>query len=109
MPWSRTGLDGVTSILSQAFRYGRLESHGDVIKVQSLFVHTSLDATQAYIYDTTDNVRQAVDSMQSYRSHKGVRILQPKKILEAYGLPMPLIDRILTNNKGLYHQGKLFA
>lgn len=50
-----------------------------------------------------------MDSMRSYRSNEGVRILQMEKILEAYGLPMPLIDRVLTNDNGPYQQGKLIA
>ncbi|MBH9978158.1 tyrosine-type recombinase/integrase [Bifidobacterium sp. W8108] len=82
---------------------------GDVVKVQSLLGHESLATTQAYIYDTTDDLRQAVDSMLSYRSHKGVRIPQPEKILEAYGLPLPVIDRILARSENEYRQGQLFG
>lgn len=68
------------------------EVTGDVVKVQFLLGHASLATTQAYIYGATDDLRQAVDNMLSYQSHKGVRILQREKILAAYGLPMPLIE-----------------
>ncbi|WP_295909549.1 tyrosine-type recombinase/integrase [uncultured Bifidobacterium sp.] len=82
---------------------------GDVVKVQSLLGHESLATTQAYIYDSADDLRQAVDDMLSYRSHRGVRVVQPKKILEAYGLPMPLIDRILVVKGDKYRQDPLFC
>ena len=81
---------------------------GDVVKVQSLLGHESLATTQAYIYDSADDLRQAVDSMLSYRSRKGVRVVQPGRILEAYGLPMPLIDRILAGKNDAYRQDPLF-
>ena len=82
---------------------------GDVVKVQSLLGHESLATTQAYIYDSADDLRQAVDDMLSYRNHKGVRVVQPEKILEAYGLHMPLIDRILASSGGGYSQDQLFS
>ena len=46
--------------------------------------------------------------MLSYRSRKGVRVVQPGRILEAYGLPMPLIDRILAGKNDEYRQDPLF-
>lgn len=77
--------------------------------MQSLLGHESLATAQAYIYDSADDLRQAVDSMLSYRSHKGVRVVQPEKILEAYGLPIPLIDRILAGKNDGYRQDPLFC
>lgn len=82
---------------------------GDVVKVQSLLGHESLATTQAYICDSGDDLRQVVDSMLSYRSHQGAHVAGPEKILEAYGLPLPLIDRILAGDKGGYRQDQLFS
>lgn len=81
----------------------------DVVKVQSLLGHESLATTQAYIYDSADDLRQAINDMLSYRSHKGVRVVQPEKILEAYGLPISLINRILESRDGKYCQDPLFC
>lgn len=47
--------------------------------------------------------------MLSWRSRKGVREMQSDKILEATGLPMPLIDRIHGNRNGRYSQEILFC
>lgn len=77
---------------------------GDVVKVQSLLGHESLATTQAYIYDSADDFRQAVDDILSYRSHKGVYVVQPRKLLEAYGLPMSLINRILNSRGDRYYR-----
>ena len=40
---------------------------------------------------------------------KGARVVQPEKILEAYGLPIPLIDRILAGKNNEYLQDPLFC
>lgn len=79
-------------------RHGRVEGHRGC-GLQSLLGHESLATTQAYIYDSADDLRQAVDGMLSYRSHKGVRVMQPEKILEAYGPPIPLINKILNGQE----------
>lgn len=80
-----------------------------MVKVQSLLGHESLTTTQAYIYGSADDLGQAVDDMLSYRSHKGVRVVQLEKILEAYGLPIPLIDRIPASKNDEYRQNPLFC
>ena len=40
---------------------------------------------------------------------KGARVVQPEKILEVYGLPIPLIDRILAGENNEYLQDPLFC
>lgn len=84
---------------------------GDVLKVQSLLGHESLATTQTYIYDTADDMRDAVKSLQSYRSHYGIKLLHPDRILAAYGLPDELITQILdtASKQESYTQQALFS
>lgn len=83
---------------------------GDVVKVQALLGHESLATTQSYIFDTAEDMRKAVESLQSYRSHYGVPILHPERILAAYGLPDALIMQVLESatKQEVYTQQALF-
>ncbi|RBP99037.1 tyrosine-type recombinase/integrase [Bifidobacterium xylocopae] len=85
---------------------------GDVVKVQSLLGHESLATTQSYIYDTADDLRQAVKSMQTYRHQDGVRIVNPERILSAYGVPRALacqiLDAVEQSPEDEYTQNSLF-
>lgn len=43
---------------------------GDAVKVQGMLGHESLATTQAYIYSTQDDLKQAVDQLVIYRQHR---------------------------------------
>ncbi|RBP97851.1 integrase [Bifidobacterium aemilianum] len=72
---------------------------GDAVKVQSLLGHESLATTQAYIYQTADDLRQAVKSMRSYRQHEGIGIAHPEQLLAAYGIPDSIVSAVVESVK----------
>lgn len=43
---------------------------GDAVKVQGMLGHESLATTQAYIYSTQDDLKQAVDQLAAWRRHR---------------------------------------
>lgn len=70
-------------------------TNGDVLRVQELLGHSSLDTTQNYVTATAEDLRQAIRSLVEWRDRKSVGVADPYKLLAAYGVPPAITELIL--------------
>lgn len=68
---------------------------GDVVKVQELLGHESLATTQGYIFDTAEDLRDAINATDSYRRQLTTGTIHPDRLLAAYNVPKQIVSLIV--------------
>ncbi|MCI1935873.1 MAG: tyrosine-type recombinase/integrase [Bifidobacteriaceae bacterium] len=63
---------------------------GDVRKVQLALGHESLATTQQYIFNTGEEVRDAIGALSTYRRNKDIGAADPAALLRAFRIPAPM-------------------
>jgi integrase/recombinase XerD len=72
---------------------------GDAMKVKELLGHESLDTTQSYIFSTQEDLRNAIKDINLYRKQQQIGVGRPERLLEAYNVPRPIINLVITSTR----------